>query len=110
MTKKINTALGLEENIEAVLAYLLGFVSGIFLLIVEKKNKFVRFHAMQSTVLFLCITILNFVLGFIPFIGWMLAGLISLAGLILWLVSMYRAYRGEKFKWPIVGEFAEKKV
>ena len=110
MARKSNTSLGLKENIEAALAYLLGFVSGIFLLIVEKKNKFVRFHAVQSTVLFLCLTILSFIAGFIPFIGWVLTGLINLVALILWLVSMYRAYKGEKFKWPIVGEFAEKKV
>jgi len=108
--RKGKSSTGLDENVAAALSYLLGWLTGILFFVIEKESQFVKFHAMQSTVLFLCMTILNFVLGFIPFIGWMLAGLISLVGLILWLVSMYRAYRGEKFKWPIVGEFAEKKV
>lgn len=48
-----NTSVGLEENVEGALAYLLGFVSGIVLYLIEKDSRFVRFHALQSTVIFL---------------------------------------------------------
>lgn len=110
MAGKSKTSLGIEENLEAALAYLLGFVTGIIFLIVEKKSKFVRFHAMQSTVLFISILVIEIIFGFIPFIGWILVGLTNLAAIILWLLSMYKAYKGEKFKWPFVGEFAEKQL
>ena len=66
-TKK--TALGIEENIEALLCYVLGFVTGIVFLIVEKENQFVRFHALQSIATFLSLFILSMVIGTIPKIG-----------------------------------------
>ncbi len=70
MTK---TSLGLEENIEGVLCYLLGFITGIAFYLLEKENKFVRFHAMQSIIVFGALFILQraFILLFIfiPFLG-----------------------------------------
>ncbi|CAG0959351.1 hypothetical protein METP3_00731 [Methanosarcinales archaeon] len=104
------TALGVDENIEGLLCYVLGFITGILFLILEKDNKFVRFHAMQSIATFLIIFVISMVIGFIPVIGWLLSPLIGLVALILWLLLMFKAYKGEKYKLPIVGDFAEQQV
>lgn len=98
--------LGLEENVEGALCYVLGFVSGAAFLLLEKENKFVRFHAMQSLIVFLGL----FVITAIPLIGWMMSIFIVPLGIILWLVLIYKAYQGEKFELPIIGEFAEKQL
>ncbi len=104
------TALGIDENIEGLLCYVLGFITGILFLVLEKDNKFVRFHAMQSIATFLIIFVISMVIRFIPVIGWVLSPLIGLVALILWLLLMFKAYKGEKYKLPIAGDFAEKQV
>ncbi|MEI3605632.1 DUF4870 domain-containing protein [Pseudogracilibacillus sp. SE30717A] len=98
---------GLEENIAAVICYLGAFITGIIFLFLEQSSKFVRFHAMQSTVLFLGLWIIQFILGFIPFFGWFLSGLIYLAGIILWVVLMVKSYQKEYYKLPVVGDLSE---
>lgn len=95
-----------NQNMKGAAAYLLGFVTGVVLLLVEKDNKFVRFHAMQSTVTFG----LLFLIGFIPVVGWMAGAVLAPVSLILWLVLMYKAYQGETYKLPLVGDFAEKQL
>ena len=102
------TSIGLEENIEGALCYILFFVTGIVFYVLEKDNKFVKFHAMQAILVFLPAWIVVILLGWIPFLGWIIAGLIALLTVILWLILMLKAYQGEKFKLPIVGDIAEK--
>uniref|UniRef100_A0A7C3RCD4 DUF4870 domain-containing protein n=1 Tax=Archaeoglobus fulgidus TaxID=2234 RepID=A0A7C3RCD4_ARCFL len=113
------TSVGLDENLEGALAYLLGFVTGIVFLIIEKESKFVRFHAMQSTITFAGFWILSMILSYalIPVVGFglffLFSGivmLINIAALITWLICMYKAYRGEWFKLPIVGDIAEQQI
>lgn len=99
-----------NQNILGAVAYLLGFITGIVLLLVEKENKFVRFHAMQSTVTFGGLFILNIVLGFIPVLGWLTGTVLSLVGLVLWLVLMIKAYQGEMYKLPYIGDFAAEQL
>ncbi len=101
------SSTGLEENIAAVICYLGAFVTGIIFLFLEKNSKFVRFHAMQSTVLFLGLWILQFIVGFIPFFGWILSGVAYLAGIILWIVLMIKSYQKEYYKLPVVGDLSE---
>jgi len=104
MTK---TSLGLEENVEALLCYLLGFVTGIVFFVLEKESKFVKFHAMQSIIVFLGIFVLQWVVAFIPFFGMMISWLIGLIAFVLWILLMVKAYQGERFKVPIAGDLAE---
>ncbi len=99
-----------NENLLAAASYLLGFVTGIIILLIEKQSKFVRFHAMQSTVLFGGIFIVNIALGFIPILGWLVGLILSLVAFILWIVLMWKAFQGEMFKVPYVGEIAEKQL
>lgn len=104
------TSMNLEENVAALLCYVLVWITGIVFLILEKENKFVRFHAFQSIFTFLPLFVAAWILGYIPIVGWMLATLIWILVIILWLVLMFKAYQGEKYKLPIVGDIAEKQT
>jgi uncharacterized membrane protein len=114
---KEKTSLGLDENIEGALCYLIGWITGIIFYILEPKNKFVRFHAMQSIIVFLPLMVLAWLFGGFFGLFWWGPGLIFLAWcswilwlifFILWLILMLKAFQGEKFKLPIVGDIAEK--
>jgi len=107
MTK---TSMGLDENIAGLLCYVVGWITGIIFLILEKENQFVRFHALQSILTFLPLSVIALLLGWIPFVGWVLAGLVWILTFILWIVLMFKAYRGEKYKLPIAGDIAEKQI
>ncbi len=110
----VKTSMGLEENIAGVLCYVLGWITGIVFLVLEKENKFVRFHAMQSIATFLPLMVIawitNLIFMWIPFISWAISTLIWILVLILWLILMFKAYQGEMYKLPIVGNFAEKQI
>jgi uncharacterized membrane protein len=104
------TALGIDENIAGLLCYVLGWITGILFLLLEKENQFVRFHALQSLATFLALFILSFVLGFIPFVNLLACVLIPLLSLVLWILLMVKAYQGEKYKLPFVGDWAEQQL
>lgn len=103
-----------NEKMMGALAYLLGPITGIILLVTEKKNPYVRFHAMQSTVVFGALFVLSLVLGIVPVIGWIigviLSPIITIVSFILWVVLMWKAYSGEKYKVPYFGELSEKQL
>jgi len=105
------TASGLDANLAAALSYALGWVSGIVFLLTEHDNAFVRFHAMQSVVVFGVLSLSWFVLVSIPFIGWVLAIFVLIpASAILWLLLLFKAYQGERFKVPVAGDMAEQRI
>lgn len=109
-TKSSKTALGLDENVEGLLCYVLTFITGIVFLILEKDNKFVKFHALQSLLTFAGLFVVTMVLFMIPFLGWFIGMLLELLGLVLWIVLMVKAFQGEKFKLPVIGDFVEKQI
>jgi len=86
----------------------LGWVSGIVFLILDKENKFVRYHAIQSIIVFGAISIASVILSWIPFIGIFFGWILSLLAFILWIVLMLKAYQGKKYKLPVSGNMAEK--
>jgi uncharacterized membrane protein len=105
------SSTGLDANLAAALAYLAGFVTGVLMLIVEKESRFVRFHAMQSTVVFVAVLVVSVALNSIPLLGaFLYAFLLFPAVVIVWLVLMFKAYNGEMFKLPMAGDFAEKQI
>ncbi|MEW6376709.1 MAG: DUF4870 domain-containing protein [Thermodesulfobacteriota bacterium] len=108
MEEKERSSTGLEENVAGFFCYLLGFITGIVFLVVEKKSSFVKFHAMQSTITFLGLFVISIILGFIPIIN-LLVIPIWILSLILWLILMVKALRGERYSLPIVGKMAEEK-
>jgi len=107
------TSMNMEENMASLLCYILGWITGLIFYLIEKENKTVKFHAMQSILTFLPLTILAFILSamswFIPFM-WILSWLLGILIFILWIVLIIKAYQGEKFKLPIVGDIAENQV
>ena len=109
MEEKEKSSTGLEENVAGFLCYLFGFITGIVFLVVEKKSSFVKFHAMQSTITFLSLFVVSFIIGMIPIIG-LLVYPIWILSLILWLLLMIKALRGERYSLPIVGKMAEEKA
>ena len=105
------TSTGLDANIAAALAYLVGFVTGIIFLVVEKENRFVRFHALQSTLLFAGIVAIDILLQIVPILGALVVVFIVIpASAVLWLLLMFKAYQGEEFKLPLVGQLAADRV
>jgi len=103
-----------NERLISALSYLLGPVTGIIFLVTEKNNKFIRFHAMQSTLFFGSVILLNLVLAIVPIIGWLIALIISpfltLVTFIGWLFLMWKAFNGEMYRLPYFGDLAEKQL
>ena len=121
------SSTGLDENVASLLAYVFGLVSGLIFFFIEKDSRLVRFHGMQSTLLAgvfwvgeVALWILSFVLalilsqisGLLGTLVWALLSLVEfilfIAVLIAWIMCMIKAYQGQYFKLPILGNFAEK--
>jgi len=102
------TSMGIEENVAGVLCYVLGWITGIVFLILEKENRWVRFHAMQSLIFFLPVSIIAWIIGMVPVVGWIVSALLWILMLIMWLVLMFKAYKGEMYKLPFFGDIAER--
>ncbi|GAC1445910.1 MAG: DUF4870 domain-containing protein [Pyrinomonadaceae bacterium] len=115
------SAIGMEGNIAAAISYPIGIIA-LILLFIEKDNKFVKFHAIQALLWGVAMTVViiagSIVLGIISallgkIIGGLAGLLFSLGILGLCLISVggllyaaYKAYQGEAFKLPIVGNLA----
>jgi uncharacterized membrane protein len=106
---------GIDENVAGLLCYVLGWLTGIIFLLIDKRP-FVRFHAAQSIVVFGGLTILRIGLIFMGgmtggIIGYGMLGILSmilgLAMLVLWILLMFKAYQHELFKVPIAAPIAE---
>ena len=98
---------GMDPKVAGLLCYLLGWITGLIFLLLEKEDRFVKFHAWQSILLFGGLTVVAFVLTSTLVLA-ILVPLLGLAGFVLWIVLMVKAYQGERFKLPVVGDFAEK--
>jgi uncharacterized membrane protein len=110
---------GLAENVAGLLCYVLGWITGLIFFLTDKRP-FVRFHAAQSIVVFGALMILRIIIGMMFVtsgltgvvtgfsLGIMLSGLVSIVGLILWILLMVKAYQGERYRLPIAAEFADK--
>ena len=109
-TSVSKSSTGMNENLAALLSYVLGFITGIIFFVIEKESKFVKFHAMQSILVSAALMVLSFVLGFIPFIGWIALILLGPVSFVLWILLMVKAYKYVWFKLPVVGDIAEKQA
>ena len=102
------SSTGLDENIAGLLCYLFGWITGLVFLLIEKDSKFVKFHAIQSIIVFGALSVVAIVVSWIPLLGSVLGGLLGILGLVLWIILMIKAYQGARFKLPIAGDIAEK--
>ena len=106
---------GLEENVAGLLCYVLGWLTGLIFLLIDKRP-FVRFHAAQSIGLSVGLIVVYIVLGIgfatlafmhLGFLALAVYPLIWLLVFILWVMLMYKAYKHEKFMLPVIGKIAE---
>ncbi len=110
-------AAGLTDNVAGALAYVT-IIPAIVFLVLEPFNKkrFVRFHSFQC-LFFAAAWIVLWIglafIGHIPFLGWatvLLWPLVSLAGFVIWLILVLKAYQGKMFKLPVIGDMAEQQA
>ena len=105
---------GLSENVAALLSYVLGLVTGIIFLLIDKRP-FVKFHAAQSIVVFGALMVIR--IGFAMVMGaggllgfglWAaISMLIGLLTLVLWILLMVKAYKHELYRVPIAAGIAD---
>jgi uncharacterized membrane protein len=115
---------GLDPNVAGFLCYLAGWITGLIFYLTEKENDYVRFHAMQSIifsvglfVVYIGLVIVQTILSFIPYIGWLISLVLTLAWVVVgigafvfWIILMIKAYQGERYKLPVLGDMAEKYI
>jgi len=99
---------GLKKETAGALAYVLGPITGVIFLVIE-KDPFVRFHAMQSIVVFVGLFILQWILG-LTVVLLFLVPLIGIVGFVLWLLLIYKAWQGQEWEVPFFGKFARQLV
>jgi uncharacterized membrane protein len=111
------TSMGMQANTAAGLSYIAGWITGLIFFFGEKQNRFVRFNAMQSILLYAALTILYIILSVVAtallFTGlWgiviLLNWVVGLGGFVLWIILMINAFQGKYLKLPIIGDYAEK--
>lgn len=112
---------GLAPNIASLLCYICPPITGIIFLLIEKENKDVKFHAWQSVVFGLAWFVVTMALQLLAYIMGSIAGVlgvivdfftpfVSVAAIIIWVVCLIKAYQGEKWRIPVLGDFAAKKA
>ncbi|MGB6462221.1 MAG: DUF4870 domain-containing protein [Candidatus Acidiferrum sp.] len=109
----------MDENVAALVSYILGWVTGLIFLLIDKRP-FVKFHAAQSIAfnivlipVWIALLIVGFILGHIPiigFLGLLMFPIFWLAIFAVWIFLMYKAYSHEMFKLPIIGNIVENMV
>jgi len=104
------SSTGLPDNIAGALCYFFPYIGGIFFLAMEKRNRFVLFHALQSLITFCVLMIVHVLSGFIPFLGAFIGALTSLLGFAIWLLMIYHALCGRYYKLPWVGDVSESQL
>lgn len=101
------SSLNLRPNVAGLLCYLGVWITGIIFLVLEQKNKWVRFHAAQSIVTFGALVVAGMVFGWIPIIGRVFTSILGIIGFVLWIVLMVKAYNGERYRVWFAADLAE---
>lgn len=121
MDVRAASSTGLEPSFAAALAYLAGPLSGITVLMAERTNRFVRFHAWQAIIglgglgmfailLLLCAFLGLFVSPTLFTTLYRLAGLVAVIWVVIWMVCCFKAFGGSAWKLPLAGRYAERRA
>ena len=121
------SSTGLDENVAALLSYVFGWISGLIFFLIEKDSRLVRFHAMQSLLLNVAALVIGIVFWIVAVVSSLVVGYISsVLGFIVWIImvlvgtvlgiglvvaaiiSLIKAFQGQYFKLPVIGNYAEK--
>ncbi len=101
------TSTGLMPNVASLLCYVGLWISGIIFFVLEQKNTEVRFHALQSIIVFGTLTVAGTILSLIPVVGSGFSTIIGIIIFILWIILMVKAYNGEKYRVIWAAEIAD---
>jgi uncharacterized membrane protein len=105
-----DSTVNLQPNVAGLLCYLGAWITGIIFFVIERKNRWIRFHAAQSLVVFGSFFVIGILIGWIPVFGRIVTSVLGVVGFILWIVLMVKAYNGERYKVFIAGDIAESMV
>lgn len=100
------TTVGLSANVAGLLCYVLGWVTGIVFVVLEKKSRFVKFHAWQSIMTFGVLNVAYLILFWVPIVNW----IIGILAFVVWIILMIQAGTGNMWKLPLAGNWAEKQA
>lgn len=115
---KKKSSTGMQSQIAVLIAYIFGWIGGLIIYLIEKENKFVKYHAMQALILGIievaCVLVISVILGLIPYIGWFFFSWLGYAAsAICWIfgiIAIVKAFSGEIFRIPGVSKLADKWV
>jgi uncharacterized membrane protein len=102
---------GLSDNAAGALAYVT-IIPAIIFLIVEpyNKNSYVRFHSWQSIFLGIAAFAIEMILSIIPIVGWIIIPFFLIGFLIVWIIVLLKASKGQRYKLPLIGKYAEQQA
>jgi len=116
----VSSSTNLDPRVASLLCYLFGWISGLIFFLIEKEDHGVRFHALQSiffnigvSIVYIALSILIGIFAAVPGINLLLIivpllyFILSIVFLVVWVMLMVRAYQGEEWKLPIIGDIAE---
>ncbi len=101
------TGMGMKARTAGWLSYLFGWVTGLIFFLLERENRFVRFHAAQSILFFGGLSIVQWLLSYLPFFS-AIGGALGVVMFIGWIILMVNAGKGRYYKLPILGDLAER--
>jgi uncharacterized membrane protein len=117
------SSTGMSANTAGLLCYVAGWITGIVFVVLEKKSKFVKFHAWQSIMTFGVLTVVQIILSIIGTIAWATSPFwgpwwfAHVLGIIVWVITVglwialiLLAYQGKMWKVPLAGNWAEKQA
>jgi uncharacterized membrane protein len=103
-----DSTVNLEPNVAALFCYIGLWVTGFIMLLLERENKFTRFHAIQSIIIFGFLSVAGVLLSRIPLLGPFFSAIVGVLFLVLWLVLMVNAYQGQLYRIPVAGDLASR--
>lgn len=104
----MNSANSKNQNVEAINAYLMFFISGFLVLKTEKNNQFVRFHAYQSIYYSLIFLVFIALVNYIPVVGSFIVKLATSVFFLTWIYLILTTYQNKEIKLPFIGDIAER--
>lgn len=120
----VSSDTGLAPNLAASIAVFFSLLGGIVFLVIEKKDAFVRFHAMQAVIFgginvifWTAFSIVGVILGLIPFVNIIAGFLMLIAAVVLgfgvfliWIFHIFKAFSGQEYSLPWVGKIAREQL
>ena len=110
MSSKKKSVFQLNENVAGALSYVFLFFSGLFFLVAERENKFVRFHALQSVIWFLVLGVIATVTGWLPILKHLIPWAANMLIFVSWVFLTLSALKGKTVRIPILGDVVWEKI